>query len=62
VLGNLLLAAALVLFFEGVLYALFPDGMKRMMAAAIEAPSQTLRIFGLIAAIIGVILVWFIRG
>ena len=58
---DLLLAAALVLFFEGALYALFPDGMKRMMASALNTPSQILRICGLAAAVLGVIFVWLIR-
>ncbi len=60
-LKEILLALALVLFFEGVLYALFPDGMKRMMISAMNTPSHILRIFGLGAAIIGVISVWLIR-
>ncbi len=59
---DLLLAAALVLFFEGALYALFPDGMKRMMVSALSMPSHILRIVGLAAAVIGVIFVWLIRG
>lgn len=59
---DIMLAAALVLFFEGALYALFPDGMKRMMVTALGTPSHILRIFGLAAAVIGVILVWVIRG
>ena len=59
---DLLLAAALVLFFEGALYALFPDGMKRMMVSALNTPSHILRIAGLIAAALGVIFVWLIRG
>ncbi|MCC3305516.1 DUF2065 domain-containing protein [Sneathiella sp. HT1-7] len=59
---DIMLAAALVLFFEGALYALFPDGMKRMMASALTMPSHVLRIVGLAAAILGVIFVWLIRG
>ncbi|MDF2368950.1 DUF2065 domain-containing protein [Sneathiella sp.] len=59
---DFLLAAALVLFFEGALYALFPDGMKRMMVSALGMPSHILRIVGLAAAVIGVIFVWLIRG
>lgn len=59
---DLLLAAALVLFFEGALYALFPDGMKRMMVSALNTPSHILRIVGLGAAILGVVFVWLIRG
>jgi uncharacterized protein len=58
----LLLAGALVLFVEGALYALFPDGMKRMMVSVLKTPSGTLRIFGLICCLIGVVLVWLIKG
>jgi uncharacterized protein YjeT (DUF2065 family) len=47
---------------EGVLYALAPGGMKNVMRSALETPDQTLRIAGLGAAVIGVFLVWIIRG
>ncbi len=57
-----LLAGALVLFFEGVLYALFPDGMKRMMISVLEMPSGNLRMAGLVAALLGLFLTWLIKG
>jgi len=52
----------LAIAIEGIAYALFPDGMKRMMAQVQEMPSSTLRTVGLAAAVTGVALVWFIRG
>ncbi|WP_371681844.1 MULTISPECIES: DUF2065 domain-containing protein [Stappiaceae] len=55
-------ALGLVLVLEGVLYALVPGGMKAIMRSALETPDQTLRLTGLIAAVIGVFLVWIIRG
>ena len=58
---TLLTALALVLVIEGAIYALFPDGMKRAMAAMQEVPASTLRAFGLAAAVTGVIIVWLIR-
>ena len=58
----LLTALALVLVIEGIIYALFPDGMKRAMAAMQEIPASTLRTFGMAAAITGVIIVWLIRS
>lgn len=61
-LETLLLAAAFVLFFEGALYALFPDGMKRMMISVLEMPSHNLRIAGLVAAVIGVLAIWLIKS
>ena len=60
--GEIVLTAlALVLVIEGAAYALFPDGIKRMMAAMQEIPASTLRSFGLAAALTGVIIVWLIR-
>lgn len=58
---QIFLAIGLVLFFEGVLYALFPDGMKRMMQTMMLLPSSALRTYGLIAAIAGVVLVWLLK-
>ncbi|OUR79576.1 hypothetical protein A9Q83_04035 [Alphaproteobacteria bacterium 46_93_T64] len=60
-LETVLLAGALVLFFEGALYALFPDGMKRMMISVLQTSSLNLRIFGLLSAIFGVVCVWLLK-
>ena len=52
---------ALVLVIEGVLYALFPEGMRRMAARAMLVPPQVLRTSGLLAAAVGVAVVWWLR-
>ena len=54
-------ALALVLVIEGVLYALFPEGMKRAAVRALTIPPQALRLGGLAAACLGVVLVWLVR-
>ena len=54
------LALGLVMVIEGALYALFPEGMKRMMA--VEQPGGLLRGAGLCLATAGVVLVWLIKG
>lgn len=59
--SDLATALALAIAIEGILYALFPDGMKRMMASVFEMPSAQLRTAGLLAAVLGVFLVWMIR-
>jgi len=59
---DFLTALALVLVIEGVVYALFPDAMKRMMMRLTETPSGALRATGLASAVIGVFLVWLLRG
>jgi uncharacterized protein YjeT (DUF2065 family) len=53
---------AVILVLEGALYALFPEGMKRVLAAALEQPPEVLRMSGLVAAIAGVGLAWLARG
>jgi uncharacterized protein YjeT (DUF2065 family) len=55
-------AIGLVLVLEGVLYALFPDFMKRMAQQAIQTPGDTLRVAGVVSAALGVGLVWLVRG
>jgi uncharacterized protein YjeT (DUF2065 family) len=59
---DLVAAIGLAIAIEGALYALFPDGMKRMMAQVFEQPSANLRTAGLVAAAVGVAIVWVVRG
>ncbi|MGY9018590.1 MAG: DUF2065 domain-containing protein [Alphaproteobacteria bacterium] len=58
---DLVIAFALVLVIEGLLYALFPDVMKRMMVSVMSLPSSSMRSAGLLSAIVGVGIVWLIR-
>ena len=59
---DLLTALALVLVIEGGLYALFPEGMRRMMIQMQEIPESRLRMMGVVGAVIGVVAVWLLRG
>ncbi|MGE0714571.1 MAG: DUF2065 domain-containing protein [Alphaproteobacteria bacterium] len=59
--SDLWVACALVLVIEGLAYAAFPEGMRRMMTRALELPPATLRMGGLLAAIVGVAVVWLLR-
>ncbi len=59
---DFLTAVALILVIEGAVYALFPDAMKRMMAQVLTLPVASLRWAGLAAAVLGIFLVWLIRG
>jgi uncharacterized protein YjeT (DUF2065 family) len=54
-------AIALILVIEGILYALLPEAMKRLAVRATAAPAQSLRIAGLVAACLGLVLVWTLR-
>jgi len=55
-------ALGLAIVIEGVCYALFPDAIKKMMLSVLEQPSSALRMFGVTAAIVGVGIIWLIRG
>ena len=55
-------AIGLALAIEGVLYALFPDGMKRMVTEVLAQPATNLRAFGVAAAVFGVGVVWLARA
>ena len=35
---------------------------KRLAASALESPDTSLRIAGIVSAILGVVLIWLIRG
>lgn len=58
---EIIVAIGLVLVIEGLLYALFPSSMKKMMAIALDQPETGLRQIGLIAAIIGVVIIYLIK-
>ena len=56
----ILTAFSLVFVIEGLLYALFPDSIKRMMAMAITMDSGQLRGLGLFMAALGFLMVWLL--
>ena len=60
--SDLLVALGLVLVIEGVLYALWPDAMRRIAMQAAATPAATLRTAGLVAATVGTLAVWLVRG
>jgi len=59
---DLITALGLALAIEGILYALFPDAMRKMMAQILSQPQTTIRTAGLLAAAVGVVIVWLVRG
>lgn len=60
--SDLITAIGLAVAIEGLLYALFPDGMKAAMTKVLAQPSSHLRSAGLVAAVVGVGVVWLVRG
>ena len=58
---ELVIAIGLLLFIEGILYALFPSKMKNMLKMVEKLTANQLRIGGLIFALIGFIIIWYFK-
>tara|TARA_B100000579_G_scaffold1859_1_gene1458 strand:+ start:2609 stop:2794 length:186 start_codon:yes stop_codon:yes gene_type:complete len=61
-LKELIIAIGLVLFIEGLLCALFPSKIKNMSKLIEAMPANNLRIIGIVFAVIGFIIIWYIKG
>ena len=59
---ELVIALGLFLFIEGILYALFPAKMKSMLKKLELVKDNQLRLSGLIFAVIGFIIIYFIKS
>ena len=59
---ELIIAFGLFLFIEGIIYALFPSKMKNMLKKMETIKDSQLRTAGLIFAIIGFFIVWYIKN
>ena len=58
---ELIIAFGLFLFIEGILYAIFPSKMKSMLKKLESISDGQLRIGGLIFAVVGFIIIYFIK-
>ena len=59
---ELIIAFGLFLFIEGILYAIFPSKMKNMIKKLELIKDNQLRIGGLIFAIVGFIIIYYIKN
>ena len=60
--NELVIAFGLFLFIEGILYALFPAKMKSMLKKLELVKDSELRSGGLIFAVIGFVIIYFIKS
>ena len=58
---ELIIAFGLFLFIEGILYAIFPSKMKNMIIKLKEATDNQLRTGGLIFALVGFFIIWYLK-
>ena len=60
--SDFLVALGLFFALEGLVLAAFPNGAKHMMKQVLGTPDIQLRIAGIVSALIGLFIVWLIRG
>ena len=59
---EIVIAFGLLLFIEGILYALFPSKMKNMLKTIEKMEVNQLRTGGLIFSLIGFAIVWYYKS
>ena len=60
--NELIIAFGLFLFIEGILYAMFPSKMKNMLKKLELITDNQLRVSGLFFAIVGFIIIYYIKN
>jgi uncharacterized protein YjeT (DUF2065 family) len=59
---DLILALGLLLFIEGLFFAIFPSRIKNMIKAIEKIPETKLRNLGIFFLILGFLIVWYIKN
>ena len=59
---DLILALGLLLFIEGLFFAIFPTRIKNMLKAIEKIPETKLRSVGVFFLILGFLIVWYIKN
>lgn len=60
--ADLIIGIGLVLVVEGLIWALFPFLAINLLEMAKQTPESQLRLAGTLSVLMGVILVWLVRG
>jgi uncharacterized protein YjeT (DUF2065 family) len=60
--SDFIVALGLVFVIEGLIFSAFPATAKRAMESVRQTPDGALRTVGIVSAILGIILIWAIRG
>ncbi len=60
--NELIIAFGLFLFVEGILYALFPSKMKNMLKKLELIKDSQLRTGGLVFALLGFIIIYYVKS
>ena len=60
--SDFIVALGLVFVLEGLLFSAFPATAKRAMESVMQTPDTSLRIVGIVSAVLGILLIWAVRG
>ena len=60
--GDIATGIAMVLIIEGLVYALAPSLVERLLEALKEMPPEARRSLGLLTMITGVVILWVVKG
>lgn len=58
---DFLAALGLIFAIEGLLFAAAPGIAKEALKSASETPIERMRLIGIVSAVVGVALIWFVR-
>ncbi len=59
--SDLLIGIGILLVIEGLLFAAMPNWMRQAMKSAILTPDNILRAVGIGSAVVGLIVIYFVR-
>jgi uncharacterized protein YjeT (DUF2065 family) len=60
--SDFIVALGLVFVLEGLVFFAFPAPAKRAMESVIQTPDGSLRLVGIFSAVLGIALIWLMRG
>ena len=60
--ADFLIGLGILFVLEGLLFATSPAWMRRAMHSAMATPDNILRIVGIGSAVVGLVLIWFVRS
>ena len=60
--SDFIVALGLVFVIEGLVFSAFPGTAKRAMESVMQASDPSLRFVGIVSALVGILLIWAIRG
>src|SRR6185436_14624653 len=58
---DFLIGVGILFVLEGLMFAASPAWMRRAMKSALATPDNVLRIVGIVSAVVGLVLIWFVR-